>query len=60
MARDYYQREELANGLDTASGEDLILISDLDEIPKLESVDLKKIKNNILIFEQKIFIISSI
>ena len=55
MARDYYQREELANGLDTASGEDLILISDLDEIPKLESVDLKKINNNILIFEQKIF-----
>tara|TARA_B100000886_G_scaffold197230_1_gene135933 strand:+ start:3281 stop:4150 length:870 start_codon:yes stop_codon:yes gene_type:complete len=54
MARDYYQREKLADGLDAASDEDLILISDLDEIPNLESVDLKKINNNILIFEQKI------
>ena len=54
MARDYYQREKLADGLDAARDEDLILISDLDEIPNLESVDLKKIKNNILIFEQKI------
>ena len=54
MARDYYQREKLADGLDAARDDDLVLISDLDEIPNLESVDLKKIKNNILIFEQKI------
>ncbi len=54
MARDYHQREKLINGLDTASDDDLILISDLDEIPNLDCVDLKKINNNILIFEQKI------
>ncbi len=54
MARDYYQREKLINGLDAASDDDLILISDLDEIPNLDCVDLKKINNNILIFEQKI------
>ena len=54
MARDYYQREKLINGLDAASDDDLILISDLDEIPNLDCVDLKKIDNNILIFEQKI------
>ena len=55
MARDYYQRECLSGGLKEAKDDDLILISDLDEIPNLESVNLDNIKNNILIFEQKIF-----
>ena len=55
MARDYYQRECLSEGLKEAKDDDLILISDLDEIPNLESVNLNNIKNNIIIFEQKIF-----
>jgi beta-1,4-mannosyl-glycoprotein beta-1,4-N-acetylglucosaminyltransferase len=55
MARDYYQRECLSEGLKEAKDDDLILISDLDEIPNLESVNLDNIKNNIIIFEQKIF-----
>ena len=55
MARDYFQREGLAKGLTNASGEDLILISDLDEIPNLNNLNLSKLNNNILIFEQKIF-----
>ena len=55
MARDYFQRENLAKGLVDAKDEDLILISDLDEIPNLESLNFKNIKNNIVIFEQKIF-----
>ena len=55
MARDYFQRENLEEGLKDSSSEDLILISDLDEIPNLENVNLSNIKNNILIFEQKIF-----
>ena len=55
MARDYFQRENLAKGLVDAKDEDLILISDLDEIPNLESLNFKNIKNNIIIFEQKIF-----
>ena len=33
MARDYFQRENLNRGLDDVSDEDLILVSDLDEIP---------------------------
>ena len=33
MARDYFQRESLTKGLKYADSEDLILISDLDEIP---------------------------
>ena len=55
MARDYFQRENLVKGLTDALSDDLILISDLDEIPKLENLNIHSIKDNILIFEQKIF-----
>lgn len=55
MARDYFQRENLAKGLREAANEDLILISDLDEIPNLDSLNFSDIKNNIVIFEQKMF-----
>ena len=55
MSRDYHQRENLKKGLTKISDEDLILISDLDEIPNLDSLNSSMIKNNILIFEQKMF-----
>ena len=55
MARDYFQRENLSRGLKNVSSEDLILISDLDEIPNLENLKFSEIKNNIIIFEQKMF-----
>jgi len=55
MARDYFQREYLKKGLEGVSNDDLILISDLDEIPNLKSVNFQSIKNNIVIFEQKMF-----
>ena len=54
MARDYYQRECIQKGLNQALEDDIILISDLDEIPNLQNFDLKKLNNNILFFEQKI------
>ena len=38
-----------------ANSDDLIFISDLDEIPNLNELDFNKIKNNIVIFEQKMF-----
>ncbi len=55
MARDYHQRENLKKGLTEALDDDLILISDLDEIPNLEELKLSEINNNIIIFEQKMF-----
>ena len=55
MARDYFQRENLVKGLTDLSGEDLVLISDLDEIPNLQELNFSEVKNNILIFEQKMF-----
>jgi beta-1,4-mannosyl-glycoprotein beta-1,4-N-acetylglucosaminyltransferase len=55
MARDYFQRENLSRGFQEALNDDLILISDLDEIPDLNKMDLSKINNKIIIFEQKMF-----
>lgn len=55
MARDYFQREKLMEGLKKANDDDLVLISDLDEIPNLENLILKDINDKIFIFEQKIF-----
>ena len=55
MARDYFQRESLSKGLKNAIGDDLILISDLDEIPNLNKLNFNEVKNNIIIFEQKMF-----
>ena len=55
MARDYFQRENLARGLKNMSEDDFILISDLDEIPNLENLNISKVKNNIIIFEQDMF-----
>ena len=53
--RDYFQRENLFKGLKDIDGDDLILISDLDEIPNLNELNFNHIKNNIVIFEQKMF-----
>ena len=55
MARDYFQRENLKKGLENLNEEDLIIISDLDEIPNLKNLNLNKINNNIVIFQQKMF-----
>ncbi len=55
MARDYYQRENLSRGIKDALSDDLILISDLDEIPNLDELNLNKINDKIVIFEQKMF-----
>ena len=40
MARDYFQRESLMKGIQEADNDDLILISDLDEIPNLNNLNL--------------------
>ena len=55
MARDYFQRECLKKGLKNLDKEDLVIISDLDEIPNLENLKVGEIKNNIIIFQQKMF-----
>jgi len=55
MARDYFQRENLNKGIQEAQDNDLILISDLDEIPNLSSLNFSEIDDRIILFEQKMF-----
>ena len=53
--RDHFQRQKLQEGLDKAKDEDIILLSDLDEIPNLEAINLREMKNKIICFKQKMF-----
>ena len=53
--RENAQRNLISKGIKNANKDDLIMISDVDEIPKLESLDLKNIKNDIFIFKQYMF-----
>ena len=54
-ARENYQRNRLADGIKEASVDDIIIISDLDEIPNLVNVNFYQIKNKIIQFKQKMF-----
>ena len=53
--RENDQRNFIEMGLNSASENDLILVSDVDEIPNLEKNNLKDINNKIIMFEQNIF-----
>ena len=53
--RENGQRNFIARGLKNADSDDLILISDVDEIPNLEKIDFKKIRNQIVLFRQDMF-----
>jgi beta-1,4-mannosyl-glycoprotein beta-1,4-N-acetylglucosaminyltransferase len=53
--RENNQRNYINEGLKKAEGDDLVLISDVDEIPNFNSIDLSKINNQIIMFEQEIF-----
>ena len=53
--RENGQRDYIVNGLQDASSEDLILISDVDEIPNLEQINLNNLKEKILMFQQDMF-----
>ena len=47
--------EYMFKGFEDADENDLIMLSDNDEIPNLESLNLEKLKNNFVIFEQLFF-----
>ena len=53
--RENGQRDYIVNGLQKASFEDLVLISDVDEIPNLEEINLDNLKEKILMFQQDMF-----
>jgi len=52
---DNYQRNNILKGLDVANLEDIIIISDVDEIPNLDNLNLSNFNKKFLLFEQDLF-----
>ena len=55
LLRENGQRNFILEGLKSAKDDDLILISDVDEIPNLENINLKENKEKIIQFRQEMF-----
>ena len=55
LYRENEQRNYIINGLTKANDDDIILISDVDEIPKIDSVNFDKLNNKIILFKQDMF-----
>ena len=53
--REIHQINKIQKGLVDADNEDLILISDLDEIPNLQNINFNKIDKKLIFFKQKMF-----
>ena len=53
--RENGQRNYIEKGLIEANENDIILISDVDEIPNLENIEFKKISKKIILFKQNMF-----
>ena len=50
--REFYQRNSILHGLKNTEDEDLIIISDVDEIPNLDNLNLEEIGNTPILFNQ--------
>ena len=55
LRRENGQRNHILAGLDNADIDDIILISDVDEIPNLNLIDFTKIREKIFMFRQDMF-----
>ena len=55
LYRENEQRNYIINGLTKANDDDIILISDVDEIPKIDGVNFDKLNNKIILFKQDMF-----
>ena len=55
VKRENLQRDTILKGLNAADADDIIIISDVDEIPNLEDNNIKDTKNKIILFRQKYF-----
>ncbi len=53
--RENYHRNYITKGIEEADLEDIIIVSDADEIQNLENLDIRKIKNKLILFQQKMF-----
>ena len=55
LYRENGQRNFISEGIKEANNEDLILVSDVDEIPNLSNIDLKTVSQKIICFKQDMF-----
>ena len=55
LKRENFQRNGIKKGLTNAEPDDLILVSDVDEIPNLSNLDLNEINDNIILFKQNFY-----
>jgi Glycosyltransferase family 17. len=55
LKRENFQRNAISRGLKEVNPDDLILISDVDEIPDLSNLDLKNINDEIVLFKQNFY-----
>ncbi len=55
LKRENFQRNAISLGLKQADKNDLIIISDVDEIPNLANLNYNKIKNSIILFKQNFY-----
>ena len=53
--REIFQIQKTQDELINAKPDDMIIVSDLDEIPNLEKVDLRTINQKLIFFKQKMF-----
>ena len=53
--KENYQRNYISNCLNQAKEDDIVLISDLDEIPNLENVNFGNYNEKIIVFNQRLF-----
>ena len=52
LRRENFQRNFIEKGLKEISDEDWIIVSDLDEIPNLENINFKNIRDHFIFFKQ--------
>ena len=50
--RENFQRNQILIGLNNAAADDWVIVSDIDEIPNLNNVNFKELKNKLLFFKQ--------
>tara|TARA_B100001123_G_scaffold428387_1_gene545223 strand:- start:203 stop:985 length:783 start_codon:yes stop_codon:yes gene_type:complete len=53
--REVYQINKTLEGISNANPDDIIIVSDIDEIPNLENINFEKINQKLIFFEQKMF-----
>ena len=55
ILRENGQRNYIINGLDKAKDDDMILVSDVDEIPNLQNINFNELNQKIIQFKQEMF-----